>query len=137
MNLKNKRPRILTKLFSGKKKLLKCLGCKRKRRKPNTDDGWLYHAGAAICGYCRAAAAQKGYQAQAKLEAMVIAIGDNNREKVFTKLGTKDYEAFDCERCGAPAGKFCKADCRAHLENDKTARREIQGGGDNFRPMGG
>jgi len=134
--IQNKKPAIMVKLFSGKKKKLKCLACKRKRHKPNTDDGWLYYAKAAVCGYCRAAAATKGYLAQQQLEAMVVAIGDSNREKMVEKMGTKDYEVFDCERCGAPAGKFCKANCKAHVENNVKARREVQGGGGNYRPMG-
>jgi hypothetical protein len=132
----SKKPAIHVKLFSGKKKPLKCLACKRKRTKPTTDDGWLYYAKAAVCGYCRAAAATKGLQAQAQLEAMVVAIGDSNREKMVARMKTKDYEVFDCERCGAPAGKFCKSNCSAHVENNIKARREVQGGGGNYRPMG-
>lgn len=125
-----KSPLILVSMKRARANKLKCTACGRKRHKLRQNDGWLYHTRAALCPVCRSKAVTD--LDRKKMEACVIAIGEAFREKTADELKTKDYEVFDCQVCGAPAGSFCKQDCPSQIENDPTAPREVIGGGQTY-----
>lgn len=94
---------------------LKCLACQRRRENPKDTDGWLYHFHVGLCPLCRN---------RANIRRLRV-MGEQSRADMYFTKGSKEFEAWPCQKCGAQAGKACKDDCPAVQKG----RREAEGGG--------